>query len=122
MLFRAMRSRLRNERLGNMPWMFFLAALAIPAFYAVGLLARPDASLPTADYWRSLVLHLWVEDFLELSTTVMVAYIFGLHGVVSERVALTVIFRDIVLYSMGGAVGTLHHLYCTGTPASAMAL
>ena len=122
MLFRAMRGRLRNERLGNMPWMFFLAALAIPAFYAVGLLARPDASFPTADYWRFMVVHLWVEDFLELFTTVMVAYIFVLLGVISERVALTVIFLDIVLYSVGGVVGTLHHLYFSGTPASAMAL
>ena len=122
MLFRVMRGRLRNERLGNMPWMFFLAALAIPAFYAVGLLARPDASFPTADYWRFMVVHLWVEDFLELFTTVMVAYIFVLLGVVSERVALTVIFLDIVLFSVGGVVGTLHHLYFSGTPASAMAL
>jgi nitric oxide reductase subunit B len=122
MLFRVMRRRLGNERLGNMPWMFFLAALAIPAFYAVGLLARPDASFPTADFWRFMVVHLWVEDFLELFTTVMVAYIFVLLGVVSERVALTVIFLDIVLYSMGGVVGTLHHLYFSGTPASAMAL
>ncbi|HET7271402.1 MAG TPA: cbb3-type cytochrome c oxidase subunit I [Rubrobacter sp.] len=121
-LFRTMRGRLGSERMGNMPWMFFLAALAIPAFYAVGLLARPEASFPTADYWRFMVVHLWVEDFLELFTTVMVAYIFVLLGVVSERVALTVIFLDIVLYSVGGVVGTLHHLYFSGTPASAMAL
>lgn len=122
MLYRVMRIRLRRESVGNMPWMFFLAALAIPAFYAVGLLARPDASFPTADYWRFMVVHLWVEDFLELFTTVMVAYIFVLLGVVSERIALTVIFLDIILYSVGGVVGTLHHLYFSGTPASAMAL
>ncbi|MEW6635306.1 MAG: nitric-oxide reductase large subunit [Actinomycetota bacterium] len=121
MLYRVMRMRLRRESVGNMPWMFFLAALAIPAFYAVGLLARPESSFPTADYWRFMVVHLWVEDFLELFTTVMVAYIFVLLGVVSERVALTVIFLDIVLYSVGGVVGTLHHLYFSGTPASAMA-
>ena len=122
MLFRVMRGRLVRERMGNMPWMFFFAALAIPAFYAVGLLARPDSSFPTADYWRFMVVHLWVEDFLELFTTVMVAYIFVLLGVISERVALTVIFLDIILYSIGGVVGTLHHLYFSGTPASAMAL
>ena len=122
MLFRVMRGRLRRERMGNMPWMFFLAALAIPAFYAVGLLARPDSTLPTADYWRFMVVHLWVEDFLELFTTVMVAYIFVLLGVIREKVALTVIFLDILLYSIGGVVGTLHHLYFSGTPASAMAL
>ena len=122
MLFRVMRRRLGREAVGNMPWMFFLAALAIPAFYAVGLIARPDATFPTADYWRFMVVHLWVEDFLELFTTVMVAYIFVLLGVVSERIALAVIFLDILLYSIGGVVGTLHHLYFSGTPVSAMAL
>ena len=122
MLFRVMRGRLRREHMGNMPWLFFFAALAIPAFYAVGLIARPGASFPTADYWRFMVVHLWVEDFLELFTTVMVAYIFVLLGVVREKVALTVIFLDILLYSVGGVVGTMHHLYFSGTPAEHMAL
>jgi nitric oxide reductase subunit B len=68
------------------------------------------------------VVHLWVEDFLELFTTVMVAFIFVLLGVVAERTALTVIYLDIVLYSVGGVVGTMHHLYFSGTPAIHMAL
>ena len=38
------------------------------------------------------MVHLWVEDFLELFTTIMVAYIFVLLGVVHERVALTIIY------------------------------
>ena len=45
-------------------------------FYAVGLLASSDTHLSVADFWRFWVVHLWVEDFLELFTTVMVAYIF----------------------------------------------
>ena len=121
-LFRGMRSRLRREHMANMPWLFFFAALAIPAFYAVGLLARPESHFTTADFWRFWVVHLWVEDFLELFTTVMVAYIFVLLGVVREKVALTVIFLDILLYSAGGVIGTMHHLYFSGTPAEHMAL
>src|SRR5829696_999705 len=39
-LFRGLRGRLRREHAANMPWLFFFAALAIPAFYTVGLLAR----------------------------------------------------------------------------------
>jgi nitric oxide reductase subunit B len=122
MLFRAMRGRLRREHVGNMPWLFFFAALAIPAFYAVGLLARPESHFTTADFWRFWVVHLWVEDFLELFTTVMVAYIFVLLGIVREKVALTVIYLDILLYSAGGVIGTMHHLYFSGTPAEHMAL
>ena len=62
------------------------------------------------------MVHLWVEDFLELFTTVMVAYIFVLLGVVRQRIALGVIFLDIILYSAGGVIGTMHHLYFSGTP------
>jgi nitric oxide reductase subunit B len=122
MLFRGIRGRLRREHFGNMPWVFFYSALAIPAFYAVGLLAQPAENFTTTDFWRFWVVHLWVEDFLELFTTVMVAFIFVLLGVVAERTALAVIYLDIVLYSIGGVVGTMHHLYFSGTPAIHMAL
>jgi nitric oxide reductase subunit B len=122
MLFRVMRTRLRTDHPGNMPWLFFLAACAIPAFYAVGLLARTGDNFTITEFWRFWVVHLWVEDFLEIFTTVMVAYMFVLLGVVREKVALTVILLDIALYSVGGVVGTMHHLYFSGTPAEHMAL
>ena len=122
MLWRVLRGRLRAEAVGNMPWLFFLAACAIPAFYAVGLIARTGDNFTTTEFWRFWVVHLWVEDFLELFTTVMVAYMFVLLGVIREKVALTVIFLDIILYSVGGVVGTMHHLYFSGEPAEHMAL
>jgi nitric oxide reductase subunit B len=121
-LFRGTRVRLARESRGNMPWLFFLAALAIPAFYAVGLLAGSESNFTHADFWRFWVVHLWVEDFLELFTTVMVAYIFVMLGVIRERVALIVIYLDILLYSAGGVIGTMHHLYFSGEPAEHMAL
>ncbi len=122
MLFRTLRNRLKYEHVANMPWIFFFAALAIPAFYAVGLLAHPASNYTVADYWRWWVVHLWVEDFLELFTTVIVAYVFVLLGVVRERVALTLIFLDFILYSAGGVIGTMHHMYFSGAPAQHMAL
>jgi nitric oxide reductase subunit B len=122
MLWRVLRRRLAGEHPGNMPWLFFLAACAIPAFYAVGLIARTGDNFTTTEFWRFWVVHLWVEDFLELFTTVMVAYMFVLLGVVREKVALTVVYLDIVLYSIGGVIGTMHHLYFSGEPAEHMAL
>jgi nitric oxide reductase subunit B len=121
-LYRGLKGRLTKERVGNMPWLFFLAALAIPAFYAVGLLVNAGENFTITDYWRFWVVHLWVEDFLELFTTTMVAYVFVLLGVVKERVALTVVLLDIILYSVGGVIGTMHHLYFSGAPAENMAL
>ncbi|CAM2803822.1 nitric-oxide reductase large subunit [Mycobacterium intermedium] len=121
-VWRGIRARLKGESKMNMPWLFFFSGLAIPAFYAVGLLATSDTHYTVADFWRFWVVHLWVEDFLELFTTVMVAYIFVLLGVVRERIALGVIFLDVILYSAGGVIGTMHHLYFSGTPVEHMAL
>jgi len=121
-LYRAIRSRLRTEHRLNMPWLFFYAGLAIPGFYAVGLLAGAETPLTVAEFWRFWVVHLWVEDFLELFTTVMVAYIFVMLGVVRRQIAIQIIFLDVILYSAGGVIGTMHHLYFSGTPVEHMAL
>ena len=51
-LYRGLRARLSGEHKGNMPWLFFFSALAIPAFYGVGLLAYPRANFTTSDFWR----------------------------------------------------------------------
>ncbi len=121
-LYRGLRGALREHEHGNMPWLLFYAALSIPLFYAVGLLARPDQAFVLTDFWRFWVVHLWVEDFLELFTTVVVAYMFVLLGMVREKTAIRVIYLDIILYSAGGVIGTMHHLYFSGTPAAHMAL
>ena len=121
-IWRGMRARLKGESKMNMPWLFFFSGLAIPAFYTVGLLASSGTHYTVAEFWRFWVVHLWVEDFLELFTTVMVAYMFVLLGVVRERIALGVIFLDVILYSAGGVIGTMHHLYFSGTPVEHMAL
>ncbi|MCV7194303.1 nitric-oxide reductase large subunit [Mycolicibacterium brumae] len=121
-IWRGLRSRLKSAPMTGMPWLFFFSGLAIPAFYAVGLLAGSEVHFSVADFWRFWVVHLWVEDFLELFTTVMVAYIFVLLGVVRKRIAIGIIFLDIILYSAGGIIGTMHHLYFSGTPVEHMAL
>jgi nitric oxide reductase subunit B len=121
-LFRALLVRLVGENRGNLPYLFFYSALSIPLFYAVGLACRTQSPFAIGDFWRFWVVHLWVEDFLELFTTIMVAYIFVLLGVVSASTALRVIYLDAILYSVGGVVGTMHHFYFSGGPAVHMAL
>jgi nitric oxide reductase subunit B len=122
MMWRVLRRTLAGEHKGNMPWLFFLAGLAIPVVYAVGLLARAGDHFTVTEFWRFWVVHLWVEDFLELFTTTMVAYMFVQLGVVREKVALAVIYMDIILYSAGGVLGTMHHMYFNGEPVEHMAL
>ena len=121
-LVRGMWRRLPGEHPGNMPYLFLYSALSIPVFYAAGMVIGRNANFAEADFWRFWVVHLWVEDFLELFTTIMVAYIFVLLGVVRQTTATRVIYLDIILYSFGGVIGTMHHLYFSGAPAQHMAL
>ncbi len=121
-IYRGLAHRLAGESRGNLPWLFLYSALSIPGFYAVGLLTHVQSTFAIGDFWRFWVVHLWVEDFLELFTTMLVALIFVLVGVVSERFATRLIYFDVMLYSIGGVVGTLHHCYFSGGPAVEMAL
>jgi nitric oxide reductase subunit B len=41
---------------------------------------------------------------------------------VRQATALRVIYLDIILYSLGGVIGTMHHLYFSGTPVAHLAL
>jgi nitric oxide reductase subunit B len=121
-LARGLWRRLQGEHPANMPALFLYSALSIPIFYAAGLAFGKGSSFPVIDFWRFWVVHLWVEDFLELFTTIMVAYVFVLLGVVRPATATRVVYLDIILYSVGGVIGTMHHLYFSGAPALHMAL
>jgi len=63
---RGIRPALAGEHPGNMPYLFLYSALSLPLFYAVGLAIGKDQTYAVADFWRFWVVHLWVEDFLEL--------------------------------------------------------
>jgi nitric oxide reductase subunit B len=100
----------------------YFAWAAWAAIYGAGMLFGPKSHFAVVDFWRFWVVHLWVEDFLELFTTITVAYMFVLIGMVPERTATRLIYLEIILYSVGGVVGTMHHLYFSGAPVVHMAL
>jgi nitric oxide reductase subunit B len=121
-LLRGMSARLKGEHPANLPYLFLYSALSIPLFYAAGMVFGKHTNFAVVDFWRFWVVHLWVEDFLELFTTIMVAYIFVLLGVVRITTATRVVYLDIIIYSVGGVIGTMHHLYFSGAPAIHMSL
>ena len=120
-LVRGLRGSFSTESRGNIPYLFFYSAVNSSVLRS-GITVPLQDRLRHCRFLRFWVVHLWVEDFMELFTTIMVAYIFVLLGVVSEKTATHVVYLDILLYSMGGVVGTMHHLYFSGTPAVHMAL
>jgi nitric oxide reductase subunit B len=74
------------------------------------------------EYWRWWLVHLWVEGFFEVFATAVVALIFTRLSLVSAASANRAIVAETIVFLFGGILGTLHHLYWTGTPTSVIAV
>jgi len=70
------------------------------------------------EYWRWWLVHLWVEGFFEVFATAVVALIFTRLGLIRAASANRAIVAETIVFLFGGILGTLHHLYFTGTPTS----
>ncbi len=66
-------------------------------------------------------MHLWVEGFFEVFATAVIALIFTKLGLVRAESANRAIIAETIVFLFGGILGTLHHLYWTGTPVSVIA-
>jgi nitric oxide reductase subunit B len=102
--------------------LFLISAIAIPTFYAAGLMYGQRSHLVTAEYWRWWVVHLWVEGFFEVFATVVIAFLFTRLRLLSLGTATKSVLFSNVIFLSGGIIGTFHHLYFTGTPNAVLAL
>ncbi len=121
-VLRSIKPLLASGDRGSLPHMLLYGVISIPVFFSFGMMYHPGTNFAVADFWRWWVVHLWVEGFFELYTTIIVAYFFHSLGLLSQRSALTVIYMDIILYMGSGIVGIGHHYYWTAQPAINMAL
>ncbi len=123
LMYRALAPALkkRDENYGLLT-MFVISAIAIPTFYAAGLMYGQRSHIVTAEYWRWWVVHLWVEGFFEVFATVVIAFLFTRLKILSVRTATRATLFSTVIFLSGGIIGTFHHLYFTGMPVSVLAL
>jgi nitric oxide reductase subunit B len=102
--------------------LFLIASTAIAAFYLAALGAGRHTNLAVAEYWRWWVVHLWVEGFFEVFATVVIAFLLARLGLVAVRAAGEATVLAAMIFLAGGVIGTLHHLYFSGTPTITLAL
>lgn len=123
LMYRAFKPALVKEKSPTGLSHFFLySAITIPLFYSVGLAYTNRTPLSIAEYWRWWVVHLWVEGFFEVFATVAIAYLCSELGFLKKSSALRATYLTTILYLGSGVVGTLHHLYFSGTPSFIAAL
>jgi nitric oxide reductase subunit B len=102
--------------------LLFLSTVAIGLFYGAGLMWGEHTHLSMVEYWRWWVVHLWVEGFFEVFATAVIAFLFTRLGLVRVASATTAVLFTTIVFLSGGVLGTLHHLYFTGTPVAVLAL
>ncbi|MDX2106213.1 MAG: nitric-oxide reductase large subunit [Candidatus Melainabacteria bacterium] len=101
--------------------LFLIASIAIAVFYGAGLLYGRHTNLAIAEYWRWWVVHLWVEGFFEVFATVVIAFLFTRMGLLEHKTATASVLFSTIIFLGGGIIGTMHHLYFTGTPTPVLA-
>jgi nitric oxide reductase subunit B len=102
--------------------LFLVSAIAIPVFYAAGLMYGQRSHIVTTEFWRWWVVHLWVEGFFEVFATVVIAFLFTRLKLLSVPSATRAVMFSTIIFLSGGIIGTFHHLYFTGAPNSVLAL
>ncbi|HTN64867.1 MAG TPA: nitric-oxide reductase large subunit [Burkholderiaceae bacterium] len=102
--------------------MVFLSALCIGGFYATSLTWGQHTHYAMVEYWRWWLVHLWVEGFFEVFATAVIALLFTRLGLIHAKTANSAIVLETIVFMFGGILGTLHHLYFTGTPTFVIAI
>ncbi|MCK0156766.1 nitric-oxide reductase large subunit [Cellulophaga sp. F20128] len=112
----------KNDESKHLLIILLLSVIAIGMFFFSGLMYGENSSLPVINYWRWWLVHLWVEGFFEVFATVVIAFIFARMKIISTKTAGRVSIASATIFLAGGIIGTLHHLYYSGTPVQAIAL
>jgi nitric oxide reductase subunit B len=123
LMVRALRPALvRDSESRPLMILFLISSIAIPLFYAAGLMYGQRTQLVTAEYWRWWVVHLWVEGFFEVFATVVIAFLFTSLNLLEIRSATKAVLFSTTVFLSGGILGTFHHLYFAGSSPMVIAL
>ena len=112
----------KNDEQQPILTLFLVSIIAIAGFYGAALMYGKHSNLAMVEYWRWWVVHLWVEGFFEVFATVVIAFLFARLKLVSLATAGRATVLSSTIFLSGGIIGTLHHLYFSGTPTIVLAL
>ena len=102
--------------------LLFLSTTAIGLFYGAALMWGEHTHISMVEYWRWWLVHLWVEGFFEVFATAVMAFLFTRLGLIPVKTATVAVLFATIVFMAGGVLGTLHHLYFSGTPTAVLAL
>lgn len=121
-LFRGIAAGWRRDQAWLLPNWLFYCVLAVSLLFISGFVATPETNFVIADFWRWVVVHMWVEAFFEVFATILVAYAMLLMGFVSHQGASRVVYIAALLFLGSGLLGISHNFYWNAKPMVTLAL
>jgi nitric oxide reductase subunit B len=121
-IYRGIKPWLTKKNLWSVPaWLLYGSGIMV-AFLYFGLKVSPELNFAIADYWRWMVVHMWVEVTFEVFTTVIVAYMLVQMGLTTRLMAERVIFLAVMMFLITALIGISHNFYWIGKPTGIIAL
>lgn len=121
-VFRGLRPAFVKKETWSLPKWIMYSVIGIPLLFISGFVATPETNFVIADFWRWMVIHMWVEAFFEVFITVIVSYLLVLMGLVSRQAAVRVVYFATILFLGTGLLGISHNFYWNAKPVATMAL
>ncbi len=122
LMVRALLPALRAHDNKSLIFLLVVASTAIALLYGAGLLYGQHAHISVMEYWRWWVVHLWVEGVFEVFATTIIAVLFVKMRLLRYTTAVISVLFATIVFLNAGVLGTLHHLYFSGTPVSIIAI
>jgi len=121
-IYRAVKPWLTRKNLWSVPsWLLYGSGIMV-MFLFFGLLVQPEMNFAISDYWRWMVVHMWVEVTFEVFTTVIVGYMLVQMGLITRMMAERVIFLAVMLFLITATIGISHNFYWIAKPTGIIAL
>ena len=121
-IYRAVKPWLTRRNVWSVPsWLLYGSGIMV-AFLFFGLLVQPEMNFAISDYWRWMVVHMWVEVTFEVFTTVIVGYMLVQMGLINRMMAERVIFLAVMLFLITATIGISHNFYWIAKPTGIIAL
>lgn len=121
-IYRGVKPWITKKTFWSMPAWILWGSGVMVFFLFFGLFATPESNWAVADFWRWMVVHMWVEVTFEVFTTVIVAYILTQMGMITKPMAERVVYIAVILFLATATLGVAHNFYWIAKPTEVIAI
>jgi nitric oxide reductase subunit B len=102
-------------------WLLY-GSMVMVMFLFFSLKVTPKTNFIISDFWRWMVVHMWVEVTFEVFTTVIVAFLYTEMGLISVKQAESATYIAVMLFFLTATIGVGHNFYWIAKPTAVIAL